>query len=391
MPRWETAVFSIVVALLCGGCAPWSDTPRSRVGALPFHGVFTLYSTADPERLGRHRYGQVPRFFQADEKERGIIYTCRGGFLDLAHIRLTIDRTRYCAVEVRKALRSGTTSLTLEGPNGSVFHVKLNYPPGWDALDRSAQCDLGDELSVVSGQRLAYLMMAWHEVITWFGHRGFFLVDESPSAFTWDDTMAHVIGIRVAGRALRDTTREFDDAVTAALADEMRQLGAVSPSETNRAVRAVEGVWWSSGRPLKRQFNIGLRDRAVSPWLIPNFAGCDPAGPAEGEPFDLPRLSDVLGEDAPRFYSVEIDPRICQASKMRAILPGRPRRFDEQRDLPVLMQVIRDQMREQFGTEVNNPRPEKPDPAASPKPQKDASARQADTSDRAQSGQSARK
>src|SRR5687768_2411742 len=76
-----------------GGC---NGAPRGRLGALPYPGMTTLYATADPENLGRHRYGGLPRLFERDEASRGIIYTARGGFLDVAHVRITVDRVRYC-------------------------------------------------------------------------------------------------------------------------------------------------------------------------------------------------------------------------------------------------------------------------------------------------------
>ena len=343
----------LLVNAFCAGCAS-RDLPRSRIGALPFPGMFTLYGTADPERLGRHRYGHTPRLLRADEKERGILYTTRAGFLDVAHVRLTIDWTRYYTRHVRRAVKAGETELALAGTNDARFLITLRYPPDWATLPDAERHALTEELAVRSGQHLAYLSMAWHEAITWFGHRSVFFIDESPSSFTYDDTMSHVVGVRVAARAIRDTTRKFDDAVTVALAAELRDLGAVRPAQTDEAVRAVERLWWADGKPLKRQYTIGLQEMVVYPWLVrgPSF---QPA--AAPEPFHLPGLGAIGGRDFSGFCSVEIEPRILETNRMRDVLPGRPAKFRQRTDVPALLAVIASQMRDRFGPDVNEPWP----------------------------------
>ncbi|MGB7156710.1 MAG: DUF4056 domain-containing protein, partial [Tepidisphaeraceae bacterium] len=344
------------------GCAGPIDGPRDRIGALPFPGMFTLYRPADPDNLGRHRYHRTPRVFRPDEMENGIVYTTRAGFLDVAHVRITIDSVRFCAARMRAAMRERRHVLTLPTIEGSTFFVSLRYPlvgptsaPAHDAAHdagdgadgaASAMDDddrFGDELAIRSGQRLAYLMMTWHEVITWFGHRTVIFIDESPSSFTYDDAMSHVVGLRVAGRALRDrTARSFDEAVTVALRAELAELGAVSREQTEQAVRAVEGLWWSRGRPLKRQLDVGLVDDAVRPWLVPGLPFA--RGEEIAEPFALPTLTEVMGLDCSGFYSVRIDPGIPEADRMRELLPSGSRLFHADRDLPLLVEATRRQM-----------------------------------------------
>ncbi|HEV7298015.1 MAG TPA: DUF4056 domain-containing protein [Tepidisphaeraceae bacterium] len=353
--RQSSLAFVMLLALLvtaggAGGCA----VPRSRLGALPFHGIFTLYSTTDASDLGRHRHGRWPRMFQTDERERGIIYTKRAGFLDVAHLRITIDWTRYYVLQVRDAMNAGDAQLTLPGMNNARLHVALHYPQTWDQQTPEARAALVQEVSIRTGQRLAYLMLTWHEAISWFGNRTVFFVDERPSAFTYDDTMSHVIGIRVAARALADESRSFDDAVTLALSDELWALGAVSPRQTDEAVRAVQGHWWANGRPLKRHYDVGLTSDVVYPWLARDISFASDRKP---EPFHLPRLDDVYGQDWSGFYSAEIEPRISTASRMRQSVAGHPERFSHDEAMPQLMDVIRSEMDSQFGAEVNEPWP----------------------------------
>src|SRR5205085_1535201 len=91
----------------CGGTPP----PHGRMGGLPFPGPWTLYGAANPERLGHHRYDQGLIPLPPYETDRGLVYTCKAGFLDLAHTRTAIDWTRYFADHVRAALKDKEKSL----------------------------------------------------------------------------------------------------------------------------------------------------------------------------------------------------------------------------------------------------------------------------------------
>ena len=365
-------VSPLLALLLLGGCSGSGATPRHRIGALPFPGTFTLYRAADPNDLGPHRYARTPRFFQPDERESGIIYTTRAGFLDVAHLRLTIDWTHYYARRVRAAIDARFERFALPALDGETFHVTLNYPDDWHDLDEAQRSALADELALRCGQRLAYQMMTWHELITWFGHRRVLLIDESPSAFTYDDGMSHAIGLRVAERALRGSLdrgngavadgsrapidwRNGDAAVTAALRAELADLGAVSQAQTDRAARAVEGFWWARGKPLKRQLDVGLSDDAMRPWLVPglSFAPID----AEPDPIRLPTLADVAGRDCSSFCSIRIQPNIPEAARMRAAVPGAPAQFTGERDLALLLAATRRAMRGQLAADVDRPWP----------------------------------
>src|SRR3954465_1613183 len=146
-----------------GGCAESLEAPRDRLGALPFPGATTLYATADPAKLGRHRYERMPRAWGGDEKERGIIYTTRAGFLDLAHVRIAIDWTRFCTERVRGAMEQGQAELAVPGADNGVFHVGLTYPEGWAGLAEAERREAIDAAAPRVGQRVAYLVLTWHE------------------------------------------------------------------------------------------------------------------------------------------------------------------------------------------------------------------------------------
>jgi hypothetical protein len=202
---------------------------------------------------------------------------------------------------------------------------------------------------------VAYLVLTWHEVATWFGYRTFFF-DESRSAFTYDDTVATLVGMRVGARAMAaDEGRDFDAAVTAGLGEELRRLGAVTPAQTERAVRAVEGVWWAGDAPLKRQADVCPAEvDVVRPWVVPNLFT---DGESKVETFALPRLVEPPDARPAITATVEIEPRIAEAERMRGLLPERRERFRDDRELPALMRAMQAEMRERYGPEVCRPWP----------------------------------
>src|SRR5262249_12707791 len=106
MPRgvWGIVGAALAAAMLTGGVAD-EHTPRWRLGALPFPGPLSLYAAADATDLGMHRYTSWwERPFEEGEGARGIMYTCRAGFLDLAHLRDAVDWTRYLRDHVQRLL-----------------------------------------------------------------------------------------------------------------------------------------------------------------------------------------------------------------------------------------------------------------------------------------------
>jgi hypothetical protein len=377
---------AIIVAALCaalsaGGCIFGSGKPRDRIGALPFPGPFTLYTVANPDKLGKHRYGTFGRIpiIQTDEKERGIIYARKAGFIDVAHIRESIDWTRYDTQQLRKAIKAGHTEMRIAGKNNAQLLIALKYPDGWSDLPAAERRALGEEMAIRGGQQLGYLTTTWHELITWYGHRKIFLIDEQPSAFTYDDTMSHMVGITVAGRALRDKRRGWDGAVTVALREVMKEIGAVTPVQTELAVDSVEGLWWKDGEPLKRQFAPPPGDAvAVTPWLVHDL----PFARVEGlpAPFVGPSLRDVNGRDCSGFIaSVHIQPNIDEGDRMKRTIDARLPYLSANKDIPALLAAAELEMTERFGAAVNVPWPDvssptrlartkRPSPAANPPP-----------------------
>lgn len=364
------AVVLLAAALLLTGCA--GDKPKTRTGCLPFPGPVTLFSSADPDNLGKHCYGMLPNASLGEwETQRGIVYTCRAGFLDVAHIRAASDWTRYCSERVRTALAEGERSVRIGGADSTAYEVRFAYPAGWSSLGERERSRLIDDISLRLGQRLSYAMMTFHEIATWYGYRPTIFVSEAASAFTYEDVPSHVVGLYVAEAALRDAQRDYDEAVTVALNAELARLEVIPESEIETAIWSVREIWWSRGKPIKRLLNDGLHEGAVTPWLVRGLDLCPQTSP---EPLPLPSLADVrapAGMDLARFATIRLKPGMFEAGSMREDLvhhwesPARQGAapltrndfewLDAERDLPVLVGVVREAFEREVGLHVSEP------------------------------------
>ncbi len=328
---------AIALALSLTGCSG-PERPRVRIGSLPFPGVFTLYAEADPDDLGSHQYAAP--LFGGQEVERGTIYTERAGFLDIAHIRMTIDWARYCATVVEPGLIDGRDMIRVVGPDMTCYDLTIAYPDGWRASLRTEREMHARELSAALGQRLAYLIVTWHEIATWHGYKTTIIVPEDGSAFTYDDVASHAVGVRIAADALADRAADKDERTTELLKAELNRLGVVPVSEMRDRIELAKKKLWRGGFVIKRQLDIGLETGAVRPWLV------DDEGVGFGMPIATPRLTGALrtSDDGPELRRVEIIADFMERARIAGSLPGRPRRFDVDAHLKLILTEVRAEM-----------------------------------------------
>jgi hypothetical protein len=71
--------------------------------------------------------------------------------------------------------------------------------------------------------------------------------------------------------------------------------------------------------------------------------------------YELPPLSDVMGYDFSDLYRVEIQPRVWQSGSIRAVIPGKPSVLDAQKDLPIIMDYMRQWHVKRDGEQVLHP------------------------------------
>jgi hypothetical protein len=309
---------------------------------------------SDPNDLGPHNYS-----FGFGERD-GIVYTCRGGHVDLTHVRKAADWAAYLAYHCRAALLDNRTQLSFKMREPSRYYLRFQYPPGWRDLPENTRRQVAGEISILLGQYLGYVGSVWHEVLTWYGFKASGFYPEFQSAFSWEDNYSNALGAYLGGLALRDPQRLYADALAYYLDRELRSLG-VQPRETAaQAAKQVRGSWYTGGffmcDMIKRHLDIGLDNGTVTPWLVPGIAACNDA---TARPYAVPTLA-FLGEYG--FHAtVEIELREWEKDKvLRAAYPDpndRRTRIEPAKHLAAIMNDVRAAVIETYGAHADEAGP----------------------------------
>lgn len=355
----------LMLALAGGGCRVLPDRALSvRANQVIFEGFdgiprtrYGCYATAIPgmtfrgSTLGTHNYHWP--FFE----KNGIAYTCRGGHIDITHLRIGIDWTAHLAARSYKHLMRGDTEFSCKMPvDRSRTYVRIAYPPGWDCLSQEEQSAIAQKIALAMGPYLTFTMVTWHEITTWYGYKCLGIPVEYDSAFSWEDSYSNLLGTIIAVRALQDTEHSYNRAVSLAIDDEMQRLGILSSAHEARQVsKSVKGDWYTGSFVLlvdmkKRNFDIGLDDGYVTPTLVPDVAACPEAEPLS---YPIPTL-DVLHEYG-FSLTLEIEPREWEKGKiLRVALGDEPGKgIHPETHLAVIMDHIQREAAAKYGPEYH--------------------------------------
>ncbi len=303
-------LFSAIV-FTCG--CQVGDRPRLRFGCYPTSTIGTTF--LDPNNLGKHSFGST--LFEKD----GIVYTCKAGHIDIIHVRIAGDWTRYLTGQTRKCLMRDQAGFSFKfQPDNSMYHISFEYPDNWNNLTKEEKSKIADEVSISMGKYLSFTAITWHEILTWFGYKcvGFF--PEYPSAFSWEDSFSNLLGTHIAEHALADSKHSYDEAITIALNEELKELGVQHKRTARMASEKVRGKWFD-GQLLymvdmrKRNFDIGLDDGFVTPTIIDGIDGCDCAEP-RSDP--VPRLDSLANYGFA--VKLQIEPREWEKDKILKVV-----------------------------------------------------------------------
>ena len=243
-----------------------------RTVPVPFYEIENIL---DIDTLGTHQYNKgavalVPRGGERrlSDEASGILYTCRGGFIDISHVRDNADRTLFFASQIaREAATGGVIPIAGEGATRRIV-VK--------PLDQRLVREYGLREVVTSlAEWLDFQASIWHEIATWYGWSST-RFSEKPSAFSPEDMYSNVVGLKIAGVVIRrqeaTSELEYNRAVTALLRDALKKLGPLPQAATRRAFQYVDGIWWDSTKRVPdnqlvrhRNFNIGPK---IYPWKL---------------------------------------------------------------------------------------------------------------------------
>jgi len=348
MFRWRAVTCLSLLLLEVLGCQ-FGAKPRVRLGSYPSSIVGMKF--LDPGELGPHGYR-----FNLSEKN-GIVYTCKAGHIDIAHLRIAADWTAYLAARTFECLMKNDTGFSFKlNVEPCRYFVQITHPENWKDLPQTDKEQIAHDISIKLGQYLAYTATTWHEVLTWFGYKCIGFIPEFQSAFSWEDSFSNVLGTRLAGQALREPWNEFDRAMTVAIDQELDKLGAQSSGTARRATKNAHEAGFSGHRLFaidvrKRNFDIGLHDGYVAPTIVPSVCECEGA---EAQAYPVPNLSFLSKHGFS--VKVEIEPREWEKGKiLRIVYPdanNRRKRLEPVVHLAQIMDYIKEDAAKRYGCDA---------------------------------------
>ncbi len=348
-------------------CAFGADLPV-QVGRIPVPGV-EIGNLVGPEGVGPHRYDNGFVSMQrgdprgvVDRENNGILYTCRGGFVDLAHVRDNADNTLAIVSALARGLESGVTVAI--PPQGAATRIVVR-PISDKAIERHGRM----QLAVALSEWLAYQLSIWHEIATFYGYASLAAWPEKISAFSPEDLYSNQLGVRLAGgvvlaRGARSNI-EYGLTLDAWIERTLQRLDAVPLEDSRRAMRAVDGAWWDSAKKIPDWTLVTRRSFDTGPFLRPwrleaarpgtqgdvrPLAACRDAGP----PLVL-HVDDGFGGAWFRDYATaefEVSDALVEAGFP---LPRPGTRVVTQEDFPEIIAATRKATLETFGPGADSP------------------------------------
>lgn len=274
-------------------CCAFGTDLKTQIGKIPLPG-YSIENLREVEELGPHRYdnGMFTLAINdergwADQENNGLVYTCRGGFIDTAHVREYADLTVYLTLSIARVLATGGVIPMKEEGGERLVRVAAVDPELIAQFGRRANDVREGRLAAEIAAWLAYQSSIWHEIATWYGYRSVQGFPEKLSAFSPEDLYSNQVGVRIARAILLERglveSASWDRRLDVWLRQVLYRLGAVDKPAAERAIRSVDGSWWDSRRRVpdwrlvrRREFGIGP---VVHPVVVPDgsVAGCDPA------------------------------------------------------------------------------------------------------------------
>ncbi|MBW2313577.1 MAG: DUF4056 domain-containing protein [Deltaproteobacteria bacterium] len=342
-------------------CCAFGSDIQAKVGPIPVP-FYRIPNLLGSDELGKHsydsgileaRYGEGRRV-GASEERNGLVYTCRGGFIDTAHVRDYVDWTAFVATRIAATFeKGGTIELGEEG--GAKRLVVRPLDP--DVIERIGWRRLAAWLSRWSGFQLS----VWHEIATWYGWAAVPGFSERASSFSPEDLYSNLIGAKltmaIIHRRAARTEKLYNASVAAWMEEVLEHLGAVPASVGRDAAAAVDGLWWDSNARvpdnrlvLRRNFDVGER---IEPWLVPDALAPPSLRAACGgtpAPLGLSNPSQREEVDFGRWVTLEIEvgEELAAHAPFAEIGP-----IVTHEEFPQLIEAIRSEARDELGPHVD--------------------------------------
>lgn len=269
------------------------------------------------DQLGTHCY------LSNKLEGNGIIYSQRGGFIDVGHLR---DQADWTAFLYHLVLNS----------KGSKNEIKLGYEAGVKKLLIDIPSDFNDDDALRLAGQITFYLSLWHEISTWYGASSVPFVPERYSAFSIEDDYSNRLGVILGTNAIKSDL-PYEEAMTNNILLMLDTLGAVTTKqETIDAMEEVHGLWWT--RKYKYPSKRILIERVVpgfdyaTPMLVPSF-------PEPVEPFVISIPSVTLSnEPLSNFFDLKM--KLNRKIPVRKIFPNKKGRKITEKDFETLLENV---------------------------------------------------
>jgi hypothetical protein len=241
-------------------CCAFGHGLRVRALGIPVPFV-RLDNVIDPTLLGHHGYdggtsGFLGDLMGSDSEKLGIIYTRRGGFIDIAHVRDSADNALFLFSRIWPHLgQRWTLDLGPELADRRIAFEAFALPAS--PADRYT-------LAAFLAAHLSFQLAAWHEIAQWYGYHTVPFFSEEISAFSPEDLYSNVLGARLGliielqGEASSEP--QFSASLTRMLPQALDALESVSPAQTRDTFDRLDGCWWDSGARVPDKFAVLYRN-----------------------------------------------------------------------------------------------------------------------------------
>jgi len=296
----------------------------SEVGVMGLPGV-TISDISSVAELGPHQY------LGSDLEGNGIIYTRRGGFIDMGHLRDQADWTAYLFSHI------------MENKENGVIVQKLGYEGGNKTLTVMVPKDMKEENIMLLAGKVAYDLSVWHEIATWFGASYIPMLPERFSAFSVEDAYSNLLGVHLGIAALKSEL-PYEEAMTQLIYETLESLDAVSSQQdTHDAMEGVHNVWWTRNKSLPSKKILLYRQLdiypEVSPLLVPGWESGEAV-----PPLSVPLYTTTDKAPLNQYYHLEFNLNI--RFPYRELFPARKGRWVTPDDFGMLIKKVEEQLAE---------------------------------------------
>lgn len=272
--------------------------------------LFPITGLVEPDGYGTHSYSQPGL-----KEHNGTMYTCKGGFIDMSHLRAAVDWTVFLTFKIVTEGKDFDVS-----DSGAVMQLRFKNLNSLNVKDIAA-----------IAQKIAYERLVWHEIASWHYHPPNHTFNEKQSAFTpediYSDFLGTVIGKNIALRILSGyETKPFEEIASEEIQSTLFTLMPLKKKEgtmkaydivdRNKQIKLPEAqqnldVWWDSKVAFSDQRYIFKRYTEIgpklSPWLVPNDNSIGCPAKQKSTVLSVPEKT-LRGKSLYDYYTFKISP-----------------------------------------------------------------------------------